>query len=90
MPRGMYRSRTLRRVFVKTPGAKINLQYKQRKPSKAKCANCGKQLAGVPRELPIKMANLPKTKKRPERIYGGVYCAGCTKAMLQQKVRGEQ
>ena len=86
----MYKSRTFRRVFVKTPGSKVTLHYKRRKPSKAICAGCKKQLAGVPNKLPSKMKNLPKTAKRPERPYGGVLCSACMRKLLQQKARGEE
>lgn len=88
MPRGMYRSRTLRRIAVKTPGGVVHTHYRQRKPQKAKCANCAKVLAGVPRELPTTMKNLPKSSKRPERPYGGVLCSSCTRTLLKNKVRG--
>ena len=86
----MFKSGRLRKIFVKTPGGKVNVQYKQRKPSKAICGNCKTELAGVPRELPSKMANLPKTAKRPERPYGGVLCSACTRKILQQKAREGQ
>ena len=89
MPRGMFKSGRLRKIFVKAPGGKTNIQYKQRKPSKAKCGACGKVLAGVPRELPAKMANMPKTAKRPERIFGGVLCSQCTKELLKNRARQE-
>ena len=86
----MYKSRRLRRVFVKTPGGKTVLHYRQRKPSKAVCAGCKKQLAGVPRQISSKMANMPKTAKRPQRPYGGVLCSACTRRLLINKVRGEK
>ena len=63
------------------------MQYKKRKPDKAICSKCGKVLAGVPRERPHIMRNLPKTKKRPERPYGGVMCSACTRRMIIAKVR---
>jgi large subunit ribosomal protein L34e len=87
MPRGMHKSRTLRKVFVKTPGGKTTLHYRKRKPSKAVCASCKTQLAGVPRERPYKMMNLPKTAKRPERPYGGVLCSPCTRKLMKEKAR---
>lgn len=89
MPRGMYRSRTLRRVFVKTPGGRTVMRYRRRKPSKAICANCKKVLIGVPREIPSKMKNMPKSSKRPERPYGGIYCSACTRQLLRLKARAE-
>ena len=87
MVAGRYRSRTFRRVFVKTPGGKTVLHYRRRKPGKAHCATCGKVLLGVPRELSRKMANLPKSSKRPERPYGGKLCSACTRQVLKEKAR---
>lgn len=88
MPRGMFKSGRLRKVSVKVPGGKTKLHYRQRKPSKAVCGNCKKQLAGIPRELPAKMVNMPKTAKRPERPYGGVLCSACMRKLMQEKARG--
>ena len=90
MPAGKHKSGRYRKVFVKTPGSKTKLHYRERKPSKAICANCKKQLSGVPRERPAKMANMAKTAKRPERPYGGVLCSACTKKLLQQRARSEK
>ncbi|MFC1723444.1 50S ribosomal protein L34e [Nanoarchaeota archaeon] len=87
MVRGMHKSRTLRKVSRKTPGGKVNIQYKKRNPQQAKCGSCGAKLAGVPRERPHKMKVLPKTKKRPERPFGGVLCTKCTRSTIKAKVR---
>ena len=83
------RSRTLRRVFRRTPGGKTVLHFMKRKPSKAKCGKCGRLLAGVPRERPYKMMRLSKTKKRPERPYGGVLCSACTRQKIVSEARKE-
>lgn len=87
MARPNRRSRTFRRVFRRTPGGNTVLQYKKRKPSKAVCCQCGKVLSGVPRERPHKMHNLPKTKKRPERPYGGMLCSACTRRKIIAQAR---
>ncbi len=87
MPRRSRRSRTFRRIYIKTPGGKTVLRYKRRKPSPAQCANCGKNLAGVPRLIPSKMHNLAKTKKRPQRPFGGVYCSRCSRAKIVEMFR---
>jgi large subunit ribosomal protein L34e len=81
------RSRTLRRVSRRTPGSKTVLQYRKRKPSKAKCSKCGKLLPGVPRERPYKMARMAKTKKRPERPYGGSLCSACMRRKMVTEAR---
>lgn len=82
-----FRSRTKRRVMVTTPGGETKRTYRNRKPSKAVCGSCGAVLAGVPREGPAKMRNMPKSAKRPERPYGGVLCARCSKKIMVEKAR---
>jgi len=87
MPTGRLKSRTFRRVFVKTPGGNTTLHYKRRKPAKAQCGKCGQNLLGVPRELPSKMMNMPKTHKRPERAFGGVLCSKCSRQLIKDGSR---
>jgi large subunit ribosomal protein L34e len=89
MPAGKHKSGRYRKIFVKTPGSKTTVHFRERKPSKAVCGRCKTQLAGVPRERPAKMVNMPKTHKRPERPYGGVLCSKCTRELLREKARGE-
>ena len=74
---GRYKCRSKIIKYVKTPGGKTVIHYREGKPSKAKCASCSTVLAGVPRERPYKMQNMAKTKKRPERPYGGKLCSKC-------------
>lgn len=88
---GRFKSRqAYRMVFVKVPGGRTVIHFKKKKPAKAKCAECGAVLKGVPRERPHKMKNMAKTKKRPERPYAGKLCSKCTRALLKAKARGEQ
>ncbi len=87
MVSGKHKSKTYRKVRVKTPGGRVTIHYRKRKPGKAKCGNCGKPLAGTIRERPYKIQNTPKTKKRPERPYGGVLCSKCTRELIKSKAR---
>ena len=87
MVSGKHKSNSMRKVFRRTPGAKNVMVFKKRKPSKAICAQCGKQLAGVARARPRKMQNMPKTAKRPTRPYGGKLCAPCTRKEIIKKAR---
>lgn len=87
MPAPRYRSRSLRRIYKKTPGGRTIVHYGKRKPSKARCAKCGDLLKGVARERPYKMQNMAKTKKRPERPYGGVLCSRCMRMLIIKKAR---
>lgn len=89
MVEGKHKSKTYRKVFVKTPGGNTATHYRKRKPSAAKCASCGAVLSGVPRERPYKMQNMPKTKKRPERIYGGNLCSKCSRKKIISEARSK-
>ena len=86
MPRPSRRSRTLRRVFRKiTKGVK--LVYEKSKPEKAHCGSCGAVLKGVPRERPYKMKTMPKSQKRPERMFGGNLCSKCARREIIKRNR---
>jgi len=87
MPITQHRTRTFRRIQRRTPGGRTVVHYRKRKPSKAKCGSCGALLKGVPRERPYKMMRMAKTKKRPERPYGGVLCSRCMRSMFVKKAR---
>jgi len=82
---GKYKSRKrFRMKYVKTPGGKTVIHFEKRKPSHAKCALCKKELKGVPRDV----RGLPKTKKRPERPFGGYLCSKCMRKVLKEEIFG--
>ncbi|MBU0471436.1 MAG: 50S ribosomal protein L34e [Nanoarchaeota archaeon] len=87
MPAGNKKSGTFRKIFKKIISGKNVIHYKKRKPKQHKCAECGKELSGIPRLTPIKMQALSKTEKRPERPYGGNLCSICTRKKIIQKAR---
>jgi len=87
MVSGKYKSRSLRKVFRRTPGSKVVVHYRKKKPKNARCANCGSILKGVPRENPSKMKNIAKSKKRPSRGYGGNLCSKCAKQKIIEDAR---
>jgi len=87
MTKSVPRSRSLRRVKKRVPGNRSVMRFEKRKPEKAKCGKCGKPLSGVPRLIPSRIRKLPKTKRRPERPYGGYLCSKCTRELFKKKVR---
>ncbi len=87
MVQGKYKSRSLRRVFRKTPGGRVVLHYGKRKPSAAKCANCKAELFGVPRAIPSRFGKFPKTQRRPERPFGGYYCGRCMRESIKSGMK---
>lgn len=89
MPIQPQRTRTFRRIKKKLAG-RLTIHYKKRKPKPAHCANCKKVLHGMPRDLPFKIRKLPKTQRRPERIYGGVLCPACLKIKLEKQYQKKQ
>ena len=90
MPQQPFRTRSLRRVKIRTPGGKLKISYRQRKPSKAKCMICKKQLPGIPREIPVKLKKLSRTQKRPSRPYAGMLCSSCMRRKIIEKARQEK
>lgn len=89
MTYGRFKSRTKRRVFVRTSGGLTKISYRRRKPKKAHCATCGIVLKGVPREVPYRIKKLSKTQRRPERPYAGNLCSRCTRILIKRKARSQ-
>ena len=81
-----HRNRTFRSIPVKTSKG-VKVHYKKRNPARAQCGECGKFLQGVPRARPVDLRTMPKTKKRPERPYGGVLCSSCMRKVMVMKAR---
>ncbi len=86
MVSGKHKSRSRRRVFVKT-ATKTKIHYRKRKPGKAKCGKCGAVLKGVPNIRAFKLKRMCKSKKRPERPYGGVLCSRCMRQKIKQEAK---
>jgi len=87
MVRGNKRSRTFRRVYVKTPGGKTVLHYRKRKSAKPQCGACGKVLPGVARGRITDIKKMSKTERRPERPFGGALCSECMRMHLKAQAR---
>lgn len=86
MPAPKYRSRTFRRIKVRTPGGRNVIHYKRRRPAKAQCAECGRVLPGTLQARVCKVRNTAKTKKRPQRPYGGQLCTRCMRAKIRERI----
>lgn len=90
MPRPMYRSRTLKRKKVRTPSGRVVTHYEKKRTGIPHCGECGAILGGVPRGLrSYQMQRLSKTKKTPERKFGGFLCPACTRDLIKKEVRGQ-
>ncbi|MBS3149398.1 50S ribosomal protein L34e [Candidatus Woesearchaeota archaeon] len=78
------KSRTFKRKKVKTPGGKIVIHYERRVHNKKKCANCKKELHGIPRKLPYKYRTMSKSKKTVNRLFGGYLCSNCSREKIKE------
>jgi len=86
MPRRSQRSRSLRRLRIKTPGGRSVTHFSRRKNAAAKCAVCKKPLHGVPIARDAGMAKLSKSEKRPERPFGGNLCSSCSRREIKRRL----
>ncbi len=74
-------------VKVRTPGGRVKLHLRRKKPSKAKCALCKKPLTGVSYGRQAYIRKLSKSERIPERPYGGNLCSECMRNTIKEKVR---
>ena len=88
MPAGKHKSRTLRRVFVRTPGSNTVMHYRRRKPSKAECAHCKQPLAGVQRSRGAKQRSNFKKSKSINRVIDYFYT--CITNVMVADINGNQ
>jgi len=68
MPRPAYRSRSLRRVKVKTPGGRTVVHYEKRAKGVPRCTVTGQPLGGVN----SKVYRFGISTRAPSRPFGGV------------------
>jgi len=87
MPQPKFKSRTYRRISTKLPGGNSKIHYEKRKPELPKCANCKKELKGIPKLRDYKMRRLGISKKRPERAFGGYLCSECSRQTIKKEAR---
>jgi len=78
--------RRKKRVRVRTPGNRLVLHFKEKKVEVAKCAICKKPLHGVPRLRASELRKLAKSKRRPERPFGGNLCSECMRNLIRKQL----
>ena len=84
---GKLKSRTLRRVAVRTPGARRITHYRVRKVGRATCPVTGQQLHGLSRGTKSQLRSMPKSSRTVSRAFGGTLSSKASRAKLVQKAR---
>ncbi|MBI2140064.1 50S ribosomal protein L34e [Candidatus Woesearchaeota archaeon] len=86
MPEPKNRTHSVREIKVKTPGGKVVLQFRRRKPKLAHCSSCRAKLPGIP-SVVGRMSSLSRSQRRPERPFAGKLCSACARKVFMQKAR---
>ena len=84
---GKRKSRSKRKIYVRVPSGKVNIQFRKRKPAKAQCAECGAILKGVARVRANRLHRISKSEKRPSRPFGGVLCTRCMRRQIIRNIK---
>ena len=83
------RSRSVKKISKRTPGGRVVIHFKKKRPGYAKCALCKRELHGVARGRSSEIRKLQRSQRRVSRPYGGYLCSTCMRAELKKLVRGE-
>ncbi|MDD5177732.1 MAG: 50S ribosomal protein L34e [Candidatus Nanoarchaeia archaeon] len=75
-----------RKLKIRTAkGTKVKIE--RGKPRQPCCGNCGQILKGTINVKTYRQGTIARTKKRPERKYGGVLCSRCSRQKIKDEVR---
>lgn len=85
MPRPSQRTKKVRRIKRRLPGGRTVIRFEKKDHSKPVCSVCKKPLAGVKSGRTAELKKLPKSKKRPNRPYGGQLCSRCMREKIKEK-----
>ncbi len=77
----------MKRVAKRTPGGRVVLHFRKKRPGYAKCAVCKRELHGVARGRSSEIRRLSRSRRRVSRPYGGYLCSSCMRAEIKRMVR---
>ena len=80
-------SRSKNKNNVKLPGGRLKSVITGKKPSRAVCATTGKPLQAVPQLRGSAMKRLEKSKRRPERPFGGILSSKAMRSLMINRAR---
>ncbi|MFT7615215.1 MAG: large subunit ribosomal protein L34e [Candidatus Woesearchaeota archaeon] len=85
MVSGKTKNHTFRKIFVRTPGGRVTIHRRLRKPSRATCPATGEKLQGVQALRPGKIG--AKSTRRPSRAFGGALSSKASRQILVDVAR---
>ncbi|MEM2192547.1 MAG: hypothetical protein QXG38_02910 [Candidatus Hadarchaeales archaeon] len=83
MPAPRFRTAGYRKRQVRGTSGRVREHFRRKLPKIATCGMCGRPLSGIPRVVRA----LPKSKKRPNRPFGGNLCSSCMREIVKEKAR---
>jgi large subunit ribosomal protein L34e len=79
-----FKSKSKQKIYKKTPGTNLNIHFRKSNPKSHHCGISGAILNGIPKKTAIRFNKLSKSKKRPNRKYGGTYSHQVVKSRLER------
>jgi len=89
MVRRSLRTRSVKKMKIRTPGGQTVTHFRGSKPGKSICGRCGAHLPGLTVGTGTELSNTPSSSKRPGRPFGGVLCTGCLDELVRYVTRVE-
>jgi large subunit ribosomal protein L34e len=83
------RTRSTKKVKVRTPGARVTTHFRGERASKAQCGRCGQNLSGVATGRSTYVGSLPAGSRVPARPYAGILCPNCLDELVRYVTRME-
>jgi len=82
MPLPKDRSRSVKRIYRRTPSGRVSVLYKRATKARVKCRLCGAILGGVK-----DVRTAAKSERVPSRVFAGQLCSGCVARILKARTR---
>jgi large subunit ribosomal protein L34e len=83
------RTRSRKKMKVRTPGGRTVTHFKSERAGRAQCGRCGVQLAGVATGSSTEMTGMASSLKAPDRPFGGALCPKCLESLIRYATRTE-
>jgi large subunit ribosomal protein L34e len=80
-------SRSKNRKNIRLPGGRLKTSSSGKKPSRTVCPITGKALQAVPQLKGSAIKRLEKSKRRPERPFGGMLSSKAMRILMIDKAR---